>query len=521
MTEMTDISEVIDATWAFWEDKISLIDLDKVYWTYMNNPEQYRNSNAVRLCKELTDVLFSKETVKEIYYMLSAMFRLTMIPEIYYELIRTCIDDDNLTKENLFFAYSQLAADRFRYPVLNTKETRDLLDELYELSYRGFMNEMNELCSPIPKNERNKDFVIVLTSQVLSLNHGPTKTLLDRCSILSEAMSKKVFIINTNSVLPEYGEINWFDQKTGNHIDEMNDFECLEWKGKKYGFFQCPREISQTDIIKNIIQIVKSEKPYFILSIGGEDMAADICAGLVPVLTVTLGPSERAQTRTTFQMTGHRIDDEDNEWLLRHGFETTHIIEGIFTSDFKPQLSTLARKDLGLPPDSFVCIVVGYRLDDEIDDTFLDVVRELAGYRICTAFMGKLDRYEEIVKDDELLRDYTVNLGFQDDALAVYECCDIYINPKRLGGGTSVAEAMSKGLPAVTIDYGDVAIGAGDDFTVKDYCSMIDQILKLTKDNEYYAQMSQKAKERAAVLTDSQGEFVRIIHEMESRKEFF
>ncbi len=514
---MTSCDEVINASQAFWDDAITIKDLEKVYSDYMTCSEQYRMNEAVRLCKELTRIICSKAEVKDFYFMLSALFKMTMIPEVYYELIQALIDDADLTLENKYFAYCQLAADRFKYPVINTKESRVLLDDLYELIYQGFLVEVKDLCTPIPKDNRISDHVIILVSQVLSLNHGPTKTLLDRCSILSEAMSKRVLIINTNSVLPEYGEINWFDQKAGNWLNDLSRVESLEWKGKQYRYLQFPRELSQSELSKKMIEIVNRNKPGYIVSIGSESITADICASLVPVLTVTLVPSERAQTRTTFQMTGHKIDDEDREWLSRHGFESSHFIEGLFTSDFKPQSSVLTRADLKLPPDKTICIVVGYRLDEEVDESFLDVIRELAKNNIYSAFMGKFDRYEKIIMNDILLRDYTVNLGFQNDALAVYECCDIYLNPKRLGGGTSVAEAMYKGLPAVTTDYGDVATGVGSDFIVQDYSEMIHQILMLASDREYYDSMSSKAKERAARLTDRQREFVRIINEMESR----
>jgi predicted O-linked N-acetylglucosamine transferase (SPINDLY family) len=31
---------------------------------------------------------------------------------------------------------------------------------------------------------------------------------------------------------------------------------------------------------------------------------------------------------------------------------------------------------------------------------------------------------------------------------------DIYINPTRRGGGTSAVEALSKGIPVITVNYG-------------------------------------------------------------------
>ena len=52
------------------------------------------------------------------------------------------------------------------------------------------------------------------------------------------------------------------------------------------------------------------------------------------------------------------------------------------------------------------------------------------------------------------------------------------MNPKRNGGGSSVAEAVYKGLPAVTLPVGDVSAAAGESFRVADYGEMAETILK-------------------------------------------
>jgi glycosyltransferase involved in cell wall biosynthesis len=85
-----------------------------------------------------------------------------------------------------------------------------------------------------------------------------------------------------------------------------------------------------------------------------------------------------------------------------------------------------------------------------------------------------------------------VNLGFQNDMLAVLDCCDLYINPKRKGGGTSAFEAMYKGMPLVTLPVGDVGLAAGADFQAADYDEMIRQISEYKADREYYEVQSRR-----------------------------
>ena len=241
----------------------------------------------------------------------------------------------------------------------------------------------------------------------------------------------------------------------------------------------------------------------------------------MPVLSVTLNPAERTDTRCTFQMTGHKTNAEDECWLRKHGYSDDHIIEGTFTSSFKEQVHRYNRIDLGLPGTGVICLVVGGRLDSEIDEAFICLIEKLAEKGIYTALMGRFNRYNSVSEKNVLLKEYLINLGFQSDPLAVCECCDIYLNPRRLGGGTSAAEALSKGLPALTLNYGDVMTGVGEDFCFDSYDEIYGEILRLANDKTYYEEARQKALKRAAQLMNSAGEFSRILTEMENSESFW
>ena len=66
-----------------------------------------------------------------------------------------------------------------------------------------------------------------------------------------------------------------------------------------------------------------------------------------------------------------------------------------------------------------------------------------------------------------------------------------------------IVEKVSKGLPGVTINFGDVAAAADPDFCVENYKEMVLQIKRYIEDKEYYIKMSKKAKERVEQLTNS------------------
>lgn len=360
----------------------------------------------------------------------------------------------------------------------------------------------------------------MFSSQVLNTAHASTKTLLDRCYALETVLNKKVFIINTAEMLNGYGGFTTFRTSIGSYASQFNDLQHYPYKDRRFMFFQCPQEMPQVAVIQQIIEVIKSEKPYFILNIGGNSIVSDICSNIVPTLTLATVFSGRSTTRGQFQAIGRKINQDDRDWIKKHNLGEDHIIESLFTFVFREQTHSYTREELGLPQEGFVVQLVGGRLSLEVDTKCLEVLIKLMEQGIYVAFVGGFDAFGKLSDTNKVFRKYAINLGFQEDVLAVDECCDLYLNPKRTGGGSSAAEAMFKGMPVVTFDYGDVGVAAGDDFHVADWEEMFSQVLRYANDTEYYNMMSIKARKRAARLLDTEGEFLKIIEEMERSLRF-
>ena len=102
--------------------------------------------------------------------------------------------------------------------------------------------------------------------------------------------------------------------------------------------------------------------------------------------------------------------------------------------------------------------------------------------------------------------------------LSFMEHMDLYINPTRMGGGTSSVEAMDKGVPVVTVRRGDVYTNTGEDFGVENYEEMLKLIERYRTDKEFYQKMSERAKERAAYLQDTDGIFTELLNQVRTRE---
>lgn len=502
------------------ENKWSIDELNTMFEFYMEQDDSYRKKQGHYLEKECLDCIQRVDLREDYYFIMSFLLYATKSKNVYRMLIKHCIADKEIHKESKFFLYYQFVRVNYVNPEMVDYSIENLMDDLYSEIYHLYYAEVAESYAIIPKEERNQNLVVVFTSQVLPGTHAPTRILLDRCKILEEVLNKKVYIINTAEFLTGYGTIKFFYGATGNYLAELCGNEYFYHEDKQYAFFQCPREMPQVSLIQQILEVVKEEKPYFILTIGGNSIVSDICSNVIPTLTISTVPSEKAMTRGQFQAIGRKISESDYQWMEKHGYLKEHMIEGVFTSRFKEQKNQYTREELGLPKKGFVVVIVGGRLDYEIDEECINMLMNLNKVGIYIAFVGIFEQYDKIVEGSEIFNKYSIKLGFQEDILAVYECCDLYVNPKRVGGGTSVAEALFKGLPVVTTDFGDGGIGAGEDFWVTDYEEMYQQILKYANDKEFYGAMSNKAKERAKTLMDSKTEFAKIIEIMENSEKF-
>ncbi|HBI62957.1 MAG TPA: hypothetical protein DDY31_17435, partial [Lachnospiraceae bacterium] len=116
---------------------------------------------------------------------------------------------------------------------------------------------------------------------------------------------------------------------------------------------------------------------------------------------------------------------------------------------------------------------------------------------------GIFDTYEKMMKENVILAKNSTFIGYCDDMLALMEICDLYVNPERLGGGFSIIEAFEKGVPGVYLRTGDVYTAGGEEFSVRDFDEMKQMIVKYKENKEFYQMMSEKARQRAKLMTSS------------------
>lgn len=481
----------------------------------MKNASQTDIDALIELCKP--------EIPREYPYMAvwwySVFIKMKKDKAIFWEWLCYIRENRNaFSKNTQDFLYYQLA---YLYD-----SNAALYDDKIKMGLWGFFLEIVEEfvadctvpLTEIPERERDNGLVLVIMTQFVEYGHAPTVTALDRCKILQEKMGQRVLVINTAEAANRVGRVPIVSEVIGNN-ENLEEKETVSWKGTSIPYYQCKSIMPDVDIMNQLLEQVRSLAPKCVILIGGSSILGNLIDRIIPALTISTGFSDLAITGTRYQAIGRTLTKEDEEKLNILGYDKSHVIESRFTFDIKPQQEKVSREEiLHIPENAFVMAVVSTRMDAEVTDEFLQMLEETLDEGEYLVFAGDFPTYEKRMKAFPILREKSMSLGFCDDVLSRLELCDLYLNPRRKGGGSSVVEAMYLGKPVVSIAYGDVALNAGEEFCVENYQEMAEEISQYCHDRSYYEVMSEKAKKRAEVLLDTESAFREIMEEYDRRE---
>ncbi len=433
------------------------------------------------------------------------------------ELLEIILNSPGLRADTLYFLYWQIAARFVNDPECESETGKALHWKLFQRICNMYAKNVRGL-EWIKQEDRNREFVVVIMTQYAGVGlHGPSKTALDRCRVLIEVMRKRVLLINTAEAGSMRGCIPFIGMFVPEYMEELCNEEYLEWKTVKVPFFQCENNMPDINVLQLLSEKITGLKPQFILEIGTGSILANLLSRSFPVLSVVTGFSRLSVTETQYQVSAAAITDKERWILSQVGKEQNHVIPSVFTFGLAKQQMFLNRNELGLPDNKFLIAVVGTRLDREIDDAFMKMLCQVDNAGIGCVFIGEFENFNSYIQKYSELDKCMYYLGSCNDVLAVLEVCDLFVNPIRLGGGTSAAEAMSKGLPVVSAAYGDVGVTVGESFWVEDYCEMAKFINRYQQDKSFYKIQSELAKKRSELLLDTDREFVNVIREFGKR----
>lgn len=465
--------------------------------------------------------LDKKKAMKTSLLLLSFLVQVTSRPQYINQLLECAIESRLLSSENKYFLWNQCKRYLFTDEGIGDSSTGLLMDELYRKVYKEYEDQLATDLYPILKENRNDNLIIIFTTQFLSERHAPTRTALERCYTLSKELNKNILLINTREQLSRLGMTLIYHPMVGLTIEDYSDKTQYQYKDLSIPFYQPREPMPSVLVIQEMIKMIRELKPSFIFCIGGSSIVADLCGKVVPEASIGTVFSSIPTTVGTFSVIGRKIEESEWNKISKIGIKRGNVIESTFTFELSQRKRTITRDDISIPKNKFVLVTVGTRLDADINEEFIETIQTTFPWGTHIIFAGYFSKYEYFCSIYPELKDNSTYIGYYDDMLALMEICDLYVNPRRFGGGFSIVEAFHEGTPGVTVRMGDVAVAAGDDFCVNNYKEMLRVMKRYIEDAEFYRIMSQKAREREKVVTDSASAMDDIINKIQGSPLFF
>ncbi len=369
-----------------------------------------------------------------------------------------------------------------------------LIARSYKLKRKLHRQNVEKISKCLDKNyvyknvdERDKKHIVIVTEQILGLNHAPTKFVLEYASVLRKYYDYNVLVVSIPSDVIMPVDL-WYEPRVMYRSVKLDKtITPIKHKDALIMIYQLSMSKESMDDYRTLLDLVYNWNPIFILKMGVFNPIADVIGKFTT--SVSMGMTIKCPVSDADVLV--RIDGSEEE----EGIDDNQIqlfMENKFpvimneNSDVK-----VTRKELGIPEDKFVIAVVGNRLEKDITTEFIDVLNKIMNINddMVIAIIGEADSIKQRWSDKKVYF-----LGYRADLQEVYEVVDLYINPKRTGGGYSGAMAVKKGVPVVTLPDCDVAYHVGKGFVVGDYDEMIDEVGRYINDKEYYLKKKQSIK---------------------------
>jgi len=161
--------------------------------------------------------------------------------------------------------------------------------------------------------------------------------------------------------------------------------------------------------------------------------------------------------------------------------------------------SMLKRKDIDISDDAVLWISIGWRLCDEIKDSWAQSMMALLNQlpHVVWILVGSnIPPALNCARSDQIK-----SLGYRNDVAELLLLSDIYVNPPRMGGGFTVAEAMATGLAVVSFSDSDGGDKVGS-HAVSGNNDYLQRLTQLSVDGAQRLEMGQKLKERFSKTFD-------------------
>ena len=358
----------------------------------------------------------------------------------------------------------------------------------------------------IPIASRHTNRIVIMTEQIKTLSHAPTAVIFNMAYVFKRFMKYEVLIYVCPSDYLQF-EDKWYNPCFSLSMDDSKG-QLFEMKFRDESFQIYQVHMASMNFIQEyrmMLTSIQEWNPAFVLGVGVVNPILELVSDFTSVASMSLSincPISDSEILFRFARRDEQTEQEYSEALnpdqsqifMEHALPVNAVGQkgGIYT-----------REELGLPKDKFVIVIVGNRLDREIDLKFAELMKSVLTENPGSVFavIGTVTEVQGYFEGTEY-QNRVFYLGYCPDLLGTYGVMDLYLNPERTGGGWSSAMALMAKVPVVTLPDCDVAYNVGEKFIVSDYMEMKTVINRYMTDWDYMEEMKKYAAECGAENTE-------------------
>ncbi len=474
-----DIEEIIARTPGIEYINLSTIGL------HIQGAAEGVNMNAIERKEDL------QENTEKKIFRLSAIYESDKQDAVLFQIadyISTadmdCLRLENIRKQlnRIFFVKSGLT--------LSYAQERKIHENLIQRWKEQHCSFGNYL----PYEKRNKGVILITTDQFLSLRHAPTKLICLIASCLQNLGFQVYLLVNVVDLPDREVRRLWHNPIHFNVLEKLYGRGMLNYEGIEIPYLQVNYTRNTNAAVAEVSAYLDEVKPELVWHIGGNCFLADVigeCSSLIATRCSTGYPVSQADVLASYMNNDDSYSKESLSYIQKVKQKNISFLSPLVNVDKKT--ASCERKQYDLPEDKFLAVIVGNRLNLEIDKAFTEWVEEILRHEDDIVFVtigGKKLEWSDTKYGDKIIQ-----LGYQENLSSILSCMDIFVNPPRKGGGGGALAALEAGLPVLTLSDCDVAAAVEGSFICNDLQEMRDVLIRCYRDRGYYTKMCEEAKQ--------------------------
>ncbi len=362
------------------------------------------------------------------------------------------------------------------------------------------------------------DHVVILTRQFLMPPHAPSLDTLKFAARLIQEYGKQVLIISTSEA--SAGQDGAVAPAVFANTDQrFVGRNKLDYEGVSISFALCGNGVFSDESVLQAIKMIEVVKPEMILSVGSPSLIAEVFAHRCFTFTYPTARGIPILEDCNFH-TWDQPDEDMQSIVKREKLQEKYLFAQHPGFDVKPPSDGLTRAQFSIPEDKFVFVVVGVRLDTDVNTKFLELLERITDHPSAyIVFAGNFETYEKVVSAYPNVQKQSARIGFQTDIMAVYNISDAFLNPERKGGGSGIVYALQAGLPVLSLPTGDAGLAAAGFPETANYDALAETCVRLIDDKDMQAEYAKIAVAEAPKFSGRAALLERIMEEFKIHSE--